>query len=66
MRLLLSNFSNVWKVLVYYIICIALTIGVCYTVATPILSKLSEAGVFESLGNLINSFLNATPTANVC
>lgn len=65
-RLLLSNFSNVWKVLVYYIICIALTIAVCFTVANPIISKLSEAGVFESLGNLINSLLNSAPTTNVC
>lgn len=65
-RLLLSNFSNVWKVLVYYIICITLTIGVCYTVASPIIAKLSQAGVFEDLGNVINSFLNATPTTNVC
>ena len=64
-RLLLSNFSNVWKVLLYYIICIALTIGVCYTIASPILSKLSEAGVFKSIVDLLNSMISSVPSKSV-
>ena len=57
-RLLLTNFSNVWKVLVYYIICVALTIGVCWSIASPIIAKLSEANVFSDLGALLNSLLS--------
>lgn len=58
-RLLLTNFSNVWKVLLYYIICIALTFGVCWIVATPIVEELSQAKVFEDLGNFFNSFFSS-------
>lgn len=58
-RLLLTNFSNVWKVLLYYIICIALTFGVCWVVATPIVEELSQANVFEDLGNFFNSFFSS-------
>ena len=64
-RLLLTNFSNVWKVLVYYIICIALTLGVCWSIATPIISKLAEANVFSDLSNLLNSFFSTQHTAPI-
>jgi len=54
-RLLFANFSNVWKLLVYYLICITLTICVCGAIAYPIIEKLAEANVFQDLVTLLNS-----------
>lgn len=54
-RLLLSNFSSVWKVLVYYLICIALTVAVCYYVAEPIIAELSKANVFQDFVDMLNN-----------
>lgn len=62
-RLLLTNFSNVWKVLLYYIICIALTFAVCWSIAQPIINELSKAHVFSDLGNLLNSFFSTPQNA---
>lgn len=59
-RLLLTNFSSVWRVLVYYLLCIALTLGVCYYVAEPIIFKLSEANVFTDLLNMLNNLFYQT------
>jgi hypothetical protein len=49
-RLLLTNFSNVWKVLLYYVICISLSLCVCYFLASPIIAKLVEAQIFVEFG----------------
>ncbi len=49
-RLLLTNFSNVWKVLLYYVICISLSFCVCYFLASPIIAKLVEAQIFVEFG----------------
>lgn len=57
-RLLLTNFSNVWKVLLYYLICFVITFGVCWGIASPIIDKLEEAKVFENFINLLNSFFS--------
>lgn len=57
-RLLLTNFSNVWKALLYYIICVVITLGVCWGIASPIIDKLAEAKVFENLIALLNSFFS--------
>lgn len=62
-RLLLTNFSNVWKALLYYIICIALTFCVCWSISQPIINELSKAHVFSDLGNLLNSFFSTPQTA---
>ena len=59
-RLLLTNFSSVWRVLVYYLICIALTLGVCYYVAEPIIIKLSDAQVFNNLLDMLNNLFYQT------
>ncbi len=61
-RLLLTNFSTVWKVLVYYLICFALTIGVCYLLAEPIVQKLTQANIFQDTLDLINNFFSSNPT----
>ena len=58
-RLLLTNFSNVWKALLYYLICIVLTFAVCWTIASPIIAKLTEANVFSNFINLLNSFFSS-------
>lgn len=62
-RLLLTNFSNVWKVLLYYIICIALTVAVCWSIAQPIINELAKANVFSDLANLLNSFFSTPQNA---
>ncbi len=54
-RLLLTNFSNVWKLLVYYIICTVLTVLICLPILSPVVGKLSEANVFGDLWALANS-----------
>ena len=61
-RLLLSNFSNVWKMLVYYCICVALTFCVCGVLIHPIIVKLSEANVFQDFAEAVNGLFSATPT----
>ena len=60
-RLLFSNFSNVWKVLVYYCICIILTFCVCGALAYPIIVKLSDAKVFESFAEAVNGIFASSP-----
>ncbi len=54
-RLLLTNFSNVWKLLVYYIICTVFTVLICVPILSPIVGKLSEANVFGDFWALANS-----------
>jgi len=61
-RLLLTNFSTVWKVLVYYLICFTLTVGVCYLVAEPIVVKLTEANIFKDTLAIIDNFFSSNPT----
>lgn len=63
-RLLLTNFSNVWKALLYYVVCIALTFGVCWVFASPIIEKLVEANVFKNLFDLLNSFFSGVEVQN--
>lgn len=48
-RLIVSNFSSVWKLLLYYVICIALTVLVCGWFLVPLIRELSVAGVFASI-----------------
>ncbi len=57
-RLVLTNFSNVWKLLLYYIICIAISTLMLYPVVSPIIAKLSEARVFEELQVLFNGIFS--------
>lgn len=61
-RLLLTNFSTVWKVLVYYLICFTLTIGVCYLLAEPIVEQLTQANIFKDTIDIINNFFSNNPT----
>ena len=62
--LLLTNFSNVWKILLYYLICTVLTVLICLPILHPVVSKLSEANVFENFWALANNiFYNPTNMA---
>lgn len=61
-RLLFSNFSNVWKLLVYYLICIVLTFLVCGALALPIIEKLNQANVFSDFLAIVNNFFNNAPS----
>ena len=61
MRLLFSNFSNVWKLLLYYVVCVALSALVCWWFVQPIVVKLSNAGVFASISNLFSSLFSSNP-----
>ena len=64
-RLLLTNFSNVWKALLYYVVCIALTFGVCWVFASPIIEKLVEANIFENLYDVLNGFFSGIEASEV-
>ena len=57
-KLVLTNFSNVWKLLLYYIICIALGVLLLYPIVVPIIDKLAEARVFEELQLLFNGIFS--------
>ena len=63
-RLLFSNFSNVWKLLLYYIICIALTALVCGWFVVPVVRELSDANVFKDLMEVIGNFFSNTPSSS--
>ena len=58
MKLFVSNFTLAWKQLVYLLICFFL-FGVCsYTLVSPIISVLQNAGLFEEMNELINLIYN--------
>ena len=57
-RLLLTNFSNVWKLLVYYIICLGITVLLCLPIVSPVVSKLTEAGVFSDFVTFLNGIFS--------
>ena len=63
--MLLTNFSNVWKALLYYVVCIALTFGVCWVFASPIIEKLVEANIFENLYDVLNGFFSGMEASEV-
>ena len=60
-RLIITNFSTVWKLLCYYAICILITMLFCGAIAYPILSELSNANVFNDLFEIINNFFSSSP-----
>ncbi len=57
-RLILSNFSNVWKLLLYYVICTIISFAILYPIASPIISKLSAAHVFTDIQTLFNGLFS--------
>lgn len=58
MKLFVSNFALAWKQLVYLLIC-AFLFGICsYTLISPVLTVLREAGLFGQVKNLMDAFYN--------
>lgn len=57
-RLLLTNFSTVWKILLYYAICVFVTAAIFVPILSPIISKMTAAGVFADMSTLFNSFFS--------
>ena len=59
MKLFVSNFALAWKQLVYMLIC-AFLFAICsYTLVSPVISVLREAGLFTEIKNLVGVFYNA-------
>ncbi len=57
-KLVLTNFSNVWKLLLYYIICTLIAFLALYPVVRPIWIKLAEANVFDQVQMLFNGIFS--------
>ncbi len=57
-KLVLTNFSNVWKLLLYYTICTVIGFLALYAAVRPIWLKLDEARVFEDLQLLFNAIFS--------
>ncbi len=57
-RLILSNFSNVWKLLLYYVICTVISLAILYPIASPIIAKLNAAHVFSDIQLLFNGLFS--------
>lgn len=56
MKLFVSNFTLAWKQLVYLLICAILFALCSYTLVSPVITVLREAGLFSEIKNLMNSF----------
>lgn len=63
-RLLFSNFSNVWKLLLYYFICFALTALVCGFFIAPVIRELASANVFSDFAELVRNFFSRSPSSS--
>lgn len=58
MKLFVSNFALAWKQLVYLLICAFLFALCSYTLVSPVINILREAGLFGEIKNLMNLFYN--------
>ena len=64
-RLLFSNFSNVWKLLLYYFICFSITALVCSGFIMPIINELARDGILTKLWDIISNFFVIGPEASL-
>ncbi len=55
-RLLMANFSTVWKLILYYLIVIGIVIGLTAPFFSVINSELNASGALTSLGELATTF----------
>ncbi|MDR0850333.1 MAG: hypothetical protein LBN07_02480 [Christensenellaceae bacterium] len=62
-KIVMANFSAVWKLLLYYIICAAVLFTVLYFAVSPVFDALKSAGVFQDLLNMINSVFTGSSVA---
>ena len=58
MKLFVSNFALAWKQLVYLLICTILFVLCSYTLVSPVVSVLQNAGVGEEIKNLVQTIYN--------
>lgn len=59
MKLFVSNFALAWKQLVYLLIC-AFLFAICsYTLVSPVITVLREAGLFGQIKNLMSLFYDS-------
>lgn len=67
-KLLLNNFSTVWKILFYqtivFVVFLALISGFVLPNVVYIINNISETGVFENAKNVINAFLERADITN--
>ena len=56
-KLILSNFSNTWKLLLYRIICVLCVLGLTTVVAWPIINVLIKENFFVNLQTSLESLL---------
>ncbi|MGN1222213.1 MAG: hypothetical protein ACI4TT_03170, partial [Christensenellales bacterium] len=56
-KLILSNFSNTWKLLLYRIICVLCVLGLTTVVAWPIINVLIKENFFVNLQTSFESLL---------
>ncbi len=57
-KLVLTNFSNVWKLLLYYIICTCVGFFALYAAVKPVWVKLADARVFADLQLWFNAIFS--------
>jgi len=55
MKLFASNFSLVWKQVLYFVVCFIFFFICAYQAATPIFDMLKDEGVFTEFENVVNS-----------
>ena len=56
-KLTFNNTNLLWKVLLYYLICIVLVCGITVAVCYPLIANLSNLGFFADLHNTVQSSL---------
>lgn len=56
-KILFSNFSIVWKMVLYFLLALALSAGLLFLFVNPILKSIESAGFFEEFVELYSDFL---------
>ena len=56
MKLFVSNFALAWKQLVYFLLCVFLFILCSYTLVSPVITTLRDAGLFAEIEHLMSVF----------
>lgn len=57
-KILFSNFSNVWKMMLYFLLVFAVSGGLLFLFVNPILKTIENAGFFDKFVELYSNFLN--------
>lgn len=57
-KILFSNFSHVWKMMLYFLLVFAVSGGLLFLFVNPILKSIESAGFFEDFLELYSSFIS--------